>query len=75
MAPVQMRNCKDVQPDNHKMYVGGDLLQKITGQLYIRAEHETEYRRWDDLSKEEMEKISECLNREAAKAGGFHEAA
>ena len=46
-------------------------MKKITGSLFIREEHETEYRRWEDLTKEEVEKISECLNREAAKAGGF----
>ena len=51
---LQMRSCKEVQPDSHRICIGGDLLQKITGQLFIRAEHETEYRRWDDLSKEEM---------------------
>lgn len=49
-------------------------MKKITGILYIREENETEYRRWDDLTKEEAERISNCMNREAARAGGFREA-
>lgn len=49
-------------------------MQKITGILYIREENETGYRRWEDLTKEETEKISDYLNREAARAGGFREA-
>ena len=46
-------------------------MTKITGQLFIRAETETEYRPWDELTKKEAERISEYLNREAARAGGF----
>ena len=49
-------------------------MKKITGILYIREENETEYRRWDDLTKEEAKRISGFLNREAARAGGFREA-
>ncbi len=50
-------------------------MKKITGRIYIRAEDEKEYRQWSELSREEMEKISECLNREAAHAGNFREVA
>ena len=49
-------------------------MKKITGILYIREESETGYRKWDELTKEEIEKISDYLNREAARAGGFREA-
>lgn len=49
-------------------------MKKITGILYIREENETEYRRWDDLTREEAERISDFMNREAARAGGFREA-
>lgn len=50
-------------------------MGKITGRLFIRAENETEYRPWNELTEEEAEKISECLNREAAYAGDFREIA
>lgn len=49
-------------------------MNKITGILYVREESETEYRRWEDLTEEEVEKISDYLNREAARAGGFQKA-
>ena len=49
-------------------------MDKITGILYVREESKTEYRRWDDLTKEEVEKISNYLTREAARAGGCREA-
>ena len=48
-------------------------MQKIKGILYIREENETEYRRWDNLTKEEAERISDLMNREAARAGGLRE--
>ncbi|MCI9681388.1 MAG: hypothetical protein HFI26_08385 [Lachnospiraceae bacterium] len=50
-------------------------MGKITGRLFIRAEDETEYRPWSELTEEEIEKISECLNREAAHAADFQEVA
>ncbi len=50
-------------------------MGKITGRLFIRAENETEYRPWSELTEEEIEKISECLNREAAHAADFQEVA
>ncbi len=50
-------------------------MEKIKGRLFIRAEHETNYRPWSDLTEEEVKKISECLNREAAHAGDFRETA
>lgn len=49
-------------------------MKKITGILYIREENETVYRRWEELTKEEAEKISRLINREAALSGGFCEA-
>ena len=75
VAPLQMRSCKDVQPVTHKIYQGGGLMEKIKGRLFIRAENETNYRPWSDLTEEEVKKISECLNREAAHAGDFRETA
>lgn len=48
-------------------------MSKITGRLFIRSENETEYRNWNDLTEAEKKYISECLNREAARAGGFKE--
>lgn len=50
-------------------------MGKIIGRLFIRAEDETEYRPWSELTEEEMKEISECLNREAAHAGDFREVA
>lgn len=50
-------------------------MEKIKGRLFIRAEHETDYRPWNELTEEEVKKISECLNREAARIGGFRETA
>lgn len=50
-------------------------MGKITGRLFIRSENDTKYRNWDDLTETEKENISECLNREAAHAGGFREKA
>lgn len=50
-------------------------MEKIKGRLFIRAENETQYRPWNDLTEEEVKKVSERLNREAAHAGGFRETA
>ena len=50
-------------------------MKKITGRVFVRAEHETESRPWESLSKEEIETICDCINREAARAGGFREVA
>ena len=73
-----MRNCKDVQSVTHKIKQRNqrrDPMGKITGRLFIRAENEAEYRPWSELTEEEIEKISECLNREAAHAADFQEVA
>ena len=70
-----MRNCKDVQSVTHRINQWRDLLGKISGRLFIRAEDVTEYRPWSELTEEEIEKISECLNREAAHAADFQEVA
>lgn len=48
-------------------------MGKITGRLFVRSENETKYRNWDELTEAEKNYISECLNREAARAGGFKE--
>lgn len=48
-------------------------MSKIVGRLFVRSENETEYRNWDSLAEDEKKYISECLNREAAYAGGFRE--
>lgn len=48
-------------------------MAKLTTRLFIRSENETEYRNWNDLTEDEKKYISVCLNREAAKAGGFRE--
>ncbi len=50
-------------------------MEKIKGRLHIRAENETEYRLWSELTEEEIVRISECLNREAAHAADFQEVA
>lgn len=50
-------------------------MGKIAGRLHIRAENETEYRLWSELTEEEVVEISECLNREAAHAADFQEVA
>ena len=50
-------------------------MSKITGRLFVRSENETTYRNWDDLTEEEKEYRSACLNRESAYAGGFREKA
>lgn len=48
-------------------------MGNITCRLFVRSENDTEYRNWDDLTEAEKKNISECLNREAAHAGGFKE--
>lgn len=48
-------------------------MKQITVRLFVRSENETEYRNWDDLTESEKAYIGECLNREAAHAGGFIE--
>lgn len=48
-------------------------MKQITVRLFVRSEKETEYRNWDDLTESEKTYIGECLNREAAHAGGFIE--
>ena len=48
-------------------------MSKITGRLFVRSENDTKYRSWNDLTEAEKKNISECLNREAAHAGGFKE--
>lgn len=50
-------------------------MKKITGILFVREESETEYRRWDTLTKEEVERISNFINQEAAIASGFRKVA
>ena len=46
-------------------------MGKIKGRLFIREEGESKHRPWNELTEEEIKKISECLNREAAFAGNF----
>jgi len=48
---------------------------KLTGRLFVRAENETEHRPWDSLTAEEIKKISEYLNCEAACSGGYRKVA
>lgn len=52
---------------------GDQKMKQITVRLFVRSEKETEYRNWDDLTESEKAYIGECLNREAAHAGGFIE--
>ena len=46
-------------------------MANLTGRLFIRSDKEEKYRRWENLTEAEKKNISECLNREAAYAGGF----
>lgn len=46
-------------------------MAQINGRLFIRAEDETEYRDWNELSEAEKQAVSECLNRVARDSSGF----
>ena len=65
--------CTMYNPSNIRFYEGGVWVKKITGRVFVRAEQEAKSSLWENLTKEETMEISECINRDAAHAGGFRE--
>lgn len=48
-------------------------MKKITGNLFIRKENESEFQNWDTLPKEKQKEYTEHIDRAAAKACGYSE--